>query len=142
MDRKEAVLKDQAVREELSPTVVKPTIGQQWLPASFKCNQRQEAQKSPCAGSRQPSGNKLGSHNSTAISSNSSMTSNGLQGMQPAGDAPAISLWIRSIRRWSNREKTLTRRESNPFHISANWYRWPEHHHEGLYVSQQRIVSE
>jgi len=41
-------------------------------------------------------GNKQGSHNSTAITSNSSMTSNGLQGMQPAGDAPAISQWIQS----------------------------------------------
>lgn len=42
------------------------------------------------------SGNKQGSHNSTAITSNSTMTSNSLRGVQPAEDAPAISQWIQS----------------------------------------------
>jgi len=137
MDRKEAVLKDQAVREELSPASATKGKKHKKSPCSpgdtnagqvissadedtnagqvissdqdantntknkkqKKCHFAKDNNGYQAAGSQDNQGsfgNKQGSLNSTAITSNSSMTSNGLQGMQPAGDAPAISQYIQS----------------------------------------------
>nr|AAL90073.1 AT14183p [Drosophila melanogaster] len=253
MDCREAVLKDQVVLEELSPTVVKPSktlVANNGRQPAASATKGKKHKKSPCSpgdtnagqvissadadaytntkakkqkkchsgkdnngyqaarsqDNQGSSGNKQESHNSTAITSNSSKTSNGLQGMQPA---PAISQWIQSRnhaahasvsnksektaggsqsrvqsnvasisspamkatsnaaiptpaeraershlrrnRKWilsrdvnedavalvssgdeettaaddGQTERTLNRRESNPFHIFANRYRWP-----------------